>query len=88
MKHHTPRTSAARRALASFGDSQSASELLSADLWFLENWESNPAPGTAAALRVGQIRRANPQLAEEIRREVLRRTPGADAAPSSRRGSS
>ena len=86
MKHHTPRTSAARRALASFGDSRSASELLSADLWFLENWESNPAPGTAAALRVGQIRRANPQLAEEIRREVLRRTLTAEAAPPPRRG--
>lgn len=72
MKLHHPQTSAARRAMAAFGDSQAASDLLSADLWFLENWESNPAPGTAAALRVGQIRRANPQLAEEIRREVLR----------------
>ncbi len=85
MKHHTPRTSAARRALASFGDSHSASELLSADLWFLENWESNPAPGTAAALRVGQIRRANPELAEEIRREVLRRTVSAETPPPPRR---
>ncbi len=87
MKHHTPRTSAARRALAGFGDSQAASELLSADLWFLENWESNPAPGTAAALRVGQIRRANPQLAEEIRREVLRRTLTSEPGPPPRRGS-
>ncbi len=85
MKHHTPRTSAARRALASFGDSHAASELLSADLWFLENWESNPAPGTAAALRVGQIRRANPQLAEEIRCEVLRRTLSAEAGAPPRR---
>lgn len=73
MKRHHPQTSAAQRALAAFGNSQAASELLSADLWFLENWESNPAPGTAAALRVGQIRRANPQLAEEIRSEILRR---------------
>lgn len=74
MKHYNPRTSAAQRALSVFGESHAASELLSADLWFLENWESNPAPGTAAALRVGQIRRANPQLAEEIRREILRRS--------------
>ena len=73
MKRHHPRTSAAQRVLAAFGANKAASDLLSADLWFLENWESNPAPGTAAALRVGQIRRANPQLAEEIRRELLRR---------------
>ena len=76
MKHH-PRTSAAQRALSDFGESHAACALLRADLWFLENWESNPAPGTAAALRVGQIRRANPKLAEEIRREVLRRSRGA-----------
>ena len=76
MKYFSPRTSAAQRALSVFGDSQAASELLRADLWFLENWESNPAPGTAAALRVGQIRRANPQLADEIRRELRRGSPG------------
>jgi hypothetical protein len=74
MKRHLPRTSAAQRALAAFSESKAASDLLCADLWFLENWESNPAPGAAAALRVGQIRRGNPQLAEEIRREVLRRS--------------
>ncbi len=74
MKRHLPQTSAAQRALAAYSNSKAASDLLSADLWFLENWESNPAPGTAAALRVGQIRRANPQLADEIRREVLRRS--------------
>ena len=79
MKRYSPRTSAAQRALASFSDSRAASELLSADLWFLENWESNPAPGTAAALRVGQIRRANPQLAEEISREVKRRSRDRDS---------
>ncbi len=82
MKLHIPRTSAARRAMAGFGDGQSASALLGADLWFLENWESDPAPGTAAALRVGQIRRANPQLAEEIRREVRRRRTTDEAAPA------
>ena len=79
MKRYSPRTSAAQRALALFSDSRAASELLSADLWFLENWESNPAPGTAAALRVGQIRRANPQLAEEISREVKRRSRDRDS---------
>ncbi len=72
MTRHVPRTAAAQRALAAYGDSIAAADLLSADLWFLENWESNPAPGTAAALRVGQIRRANPVLADEIRREVRR----------------
>ena len=76
MKRHFPQTSAAQRALAAFGNSKAASDLLSADLWFLENWECNPAPGTAAALRVGQIRRANPKLAEEIRCEILRLSPG------------
>lgn len=73
MKSYTLRTSAAQRALAALSASRAASDLLSADLCFLENWESNPAPGTAAALRVGQIRRANPQLADAIRREVLHR---------------
>ena len=73
MKSYILRTSAAQRALAAFSASAAISDRLSADLCFLENWESNPAPGTAAALRVGQIRRANPQLADAIRREVLHR---------------
>ena len=71
MKTSLPRTTAAQRALSAFHSSQPIIERLSADLQFLENWESNPAPGTAAALRIGQIRRANPDLAAEIRREVL-----------------
>jgi len=70
-RYHHPQTSAAQRALADFVDSKAASDLLRADLWFLENWETNPAPGPAAALRIGQIRRANPRLAEEIRCEIL-----------------
>ena len=70
MKRTNPRTSAAQRAMAAFSDSNAASELLEDDLAFLENWESNPAAGTAAALRVGQIRRGNPKLAEEIRHEI------------------
>lgn len=40
------------------------------DLLFLERWELLPMPGSAAALRVSQIRRANPQLAAAIRDEL------------------
>jgi len=47
------------------------------DLLFLERWEMAPQPGTALALRVQQIRRANPELAAAIRAEVaaLRSSP-------------
>ena len=41
-----------------------------ADLLFLERWELSPAPGTGTALRVSQIRRANPELAAAIRAEI------------------
>lgn len=40
------------------------------DLLFLERWEFFPLPGSAAALRVSQIRRANPELAAAIRDEL------------------
>ncbi len=40
------------------------------DFLFLERWEICPLPGPAAALRVTQIRRANPELAEAIRHEL------------------
>ncbi len=60
-----PRTEAVRRALRSFHDERSTWDLL-----FLEAWELEPAPGAAAALRVGQIRRANPELAAEVRAEI------------------
>jgi hypothetical protein len=43
-----------------------------ADLLFLEQWELRPSPGAAAALRVIQLRRANPDLAAEIRAELGR----------------
>jgi hypothetical protein len=62
-----PRTEAVRRALRTFSDERSAWDLL-----FLEAWEMEPAPGAAAALRVGQIRRANPELAAEVRAEIDR----------------
>ena len=74
---HTPvateiHTEALRRALRSVRDAFSA-----ADLILLENWEMSPIPGVAAALRAGQLRRANPELAAEIRAEVTakRRQP-------------
>jgi hypothetical protein len=43
---------------------------LANDLLFLERWEICPLPGPASALRVSQIRRANPELAAAIRREL------------------
>jgi hypothetical protein len=62
-----PRTEAVRRALSKCRDERSAWDLL-----FLEAWEMEPSPGAAAALRVGQIRRANPELAAEVRAEIAR----------------
>jgi hypothetical protein len=41
------------------------------DLLYLERWELHPLPGPAAALRVSQIRRANPELAAAIRAELM-----------------
>ncbi|TLU71381.1 hypothetical protein [Lichenicoccus roseus] len=71
MKTSLPKTTAAKRALSAFHSSQAGADRMSEDLLFLENWESDPAPGTAAVLRIGQIRRSNPALAAEIRRELL-----------------
>jgi hypothetical protein len=58
-------TKALLRALRFVRDENSA-----ADLMFLEHWELSPIPGVAAALRASQLRRANPELAAEIRAEV------------------
>jgi hypothetical protein len=60
-----PMTMAVGRALADLHDDRAA-----ADLLFLERWEICPLPGSASALRVHQIRRANPDLAVAIRREL------------------
>ena len=49
------------------------------DLLFLERWEMAPQSGTALALRVQQIRRANPELAKAIRAEVATLRPFAPA---------
>ena len=43
------------------------------DLLFLERWEILPQLGIALALRMQQIRRANPELARAIRAEVAAR---------------
>lgn len=69
-----PRTAALRRVLRQVRDETSANDLL-----FLESWELNPAPGAGPALRVGQIRRANPALAAEIRAELDRGRPLTEA---------
>lgn len=62
-----PHTAAVRRALGVLRDRASM-----ADLLFLERWEMAPVAGAAAALRVAQIRRANPELAAAVRAEVAR----------------
>lgn len=69
-RFNTPQTEAVRRVLRRLRDHASQ-----ADLLFLERWELRPLPGSAAALRVGQIRRANPALAAEIRAELSRGRP-------------
>ena len=65
-----PRTAAVQRALACDHD-----HTMQADLLFLEQWEMSPSAGSAAALRINQIRRANPELAAEVRAEVTRGRP-------------
>ena len=60
-----PRTETVRRALQSARNSSEA-----ADLLFLEMWEMQSALDVAATLRAGQIRRANPALAAELRAEL------------------
>ena len=60
-----PLTAAVRLAL---GTMREASVM--ADYLFLERWELQPSPGAASALRVTQIRRANPALAAAVRAEL------------------
>ena len=60
-----PKTLALRRALATAG-----TDGVAADLRFLEAWEAEPRPGPGVALRVVQLRRANPDLAVAIRDEL------------------
>ena len=63
-----PSTTVLRGVLPAVRDQASADDLL-----FLEHWEMSPLPGAAAALRVSQIRRANPRLAAAIRAELAAR---------------
>jgi hypothetical protein len=67
-------TEAVRRALRTNGDAVTVSDLL-----FLEAWEAAPMADVAATLRAGQIRRANPALAAEIRAELNRKRPLSEA---------
>jgi len=60
-----PRTEAVRRALRATPDETAISDLL-----FLEAWEVQAPRDIASTLRAGQIRRANPLLAEAIRAEL------------------
>ena len=70
-----PCTMALRRALPTHRD-----PALAADLLFLERWEIAPLHGAAAALRVTQLRRANPELAAAIRAELIELRRHATAA--------
>jgi len=63
---NTPVTAALRSVLGNERD-----ERVVADLMYLERWEMAPMPGIASALRVSQIRRANPELAAAVRAELL-----------------
>lgn len=58
-----PHTQVVRRAIQQ--DSRAAGDLL-----FLEQWEMAPQHAVGAVLRVAQIRRANPDLAAELRAEI------------------
>ena len=60
-----PRTEAVRRALLATPNETAISDLL-----FLEAWEVQTPRDIASTLRAGQIRRANPLLAEAIRTEL------------------
>lgn len=73
-QHPVPRTEALRRALLETKERAKVDDLL-----FLEAWEADPSPGAGPALRIGQIRRANRELAAEIRAELDRRRPLTEA---------
>jgi hypothetical protein len=60
-----PRTAAVRHALEKL-----RCDAAVADLLFLEAWEASPTPNVGAVLRIAQIRRANPALADAVRVEL------------------
>ena len=61
-----PCTQALRRHLLAVTNERAIPDLL-----YLEAWEITPQPGAGSALRINQIRRANPELAAEIRAELV-----------------
>ncbi len=65
-----PVTSALQGAMPAIRDRTARDDLL-----FLERWEMAPLEGIGPALRVQQIRRANPELADAIRAEVTGMRP-------------
>jgi len=66
-----------RRALRAAPDDAAVRDLL-----FLEAWEMYSPPDIASTLRAGQIRRANPRLADEIRAELrTARKPPVSSRP-------
>ncbi len=69
-----PVTSALQGAMPAIRDRSARDDLL-----FLERWEMAPLEGIGPALRVQQIRRANPELADAIRAEVAGRRPRGPA---------
>jgi hypothetical protein len=62
---HQPVTRAVSVALRDTSDPRARSDLL-----FLEAWEMHRPANLAATLRASQIRRANPDLAAAIEREL------------------
>jgi hypothetical protein len=60
-----PFTSVIRQALRNSPDARAA-----ADLLFFEAWEMFPTQHLGATLRASQIRRANPELAVALEREL------------------
>jgi hypothetical protein len=69
-----PRTATLQRALSETYDRRMIDDFL-----FLERWEASPCHGPATALRVSQIRRANPELANAIRSELTTPLRSRDA---------
>ena len=65
MNERQPLTQAVSRALSAIEDPRARD-----DLFFLEAWELRRPTDLGAVLRAGQIRRANPDLAAAIAREL------------------
>jgi len=70
MQINQPWTEALRRALVA-----TWSEVVMRDLLYLEAWEMTPESGVGPALRIQQLRRANPELAAAIRAELSSARP-------------